>query len=165
MTGSTLHTDDRAVSIAVTHVLAIGITTLLISTLLIGAGGVLDEQKERAAREELSTIGDRVATQITTASRLGKSADEVEFVVNQPARVSGGTYTIEFVTPGGATDPSDACDGASVPPTDTALDTNGGCLVLETTNLNVVVTVPVHIPGPEPNVEQVGSGEIEITVP
>lgn len=156
MLGHSLHADDRAVSIAVTHVLAIGITTLLISTLLIGAGGVLDDQKERAAREELSTIGDRVSTQLTTASRMAETADSVEITVNQPTRVSGGTYTIDLVT----SSPESVCDGASVPPTPGELD---GCLVLETTNLNVVVTVPVHLPGPDPTVEVVGSGTIEIT--
>jgi len=150
--------DDRAVSIAVTHVLAIGITTLLISTLLIGASGVLQEQKERAARQELETIGNRVSTQITAASRLADTGDSATFRVNQPTRVSGGTYTLELVT----SSPQDACDGASRTPDPSTLD---GCLVLEATNLNVEVSMPVHIPGPEPNVRVVGSGEILITAP
>jgi hypothetical protein len=142
--------DDRAVSIAITHVLAIGITTLLVSTLLIGASGVLDEQKERAARGELDTIGNRVATQMTTAARIADDGSETQFLVRQPTRVSGGTYTL-------SNESASACDAASVPPT---ADPDS-CLVLETTNLNVEVTVPVHLPGDATvNVEVIGSGEI-----
>ena len=59
--------DRRAVSVTITHVLTIGITTILISGLLIGTGTLLDSQKDRATYDEKSTIGDRLAGEITAA--------------------------------------------------------------------------------------------------
>lgn len=46
---TTLPADDRAVSSAVTHALALGITAILMSGLLIAAGTMLDDQRENSA--------------------------------------------------------------------------------------------------------------------
>lgn len=133
--------DDRAVSIAVTHVLAIGITTLLISGLLIGASGLLTQQRDDAAREELNTIGNRLAVQIEKADSLvegdgaGGDTETVTFFVDQPSRVSGGTYVVDLDKDG------DECDAADVPP-----DGNPDmCLVLTPSNPDLDIR-PVKVP-------------------
>jgi FlaG/FlaF family flagellin (archaellin) len=90
--------DRRAVSVTITHVLTIAITTILISGLLIGTGTLLDNQKDRATYDEKSTIGDRLATEITAVDQAAQRADGPSTVTVQtehPRRLSGGQY---FVT-------------------------------------------------------------------
>ncbi|MFW5905804.1 MAG: DUF7266 family protein, partial [archaeon] len=63
---------DRAVSVAVTHVLAIGITTILIVGLLTAAGGLAKDEQEQSAREQLRMVGSSMASQIEHADALGR---------------------------------------------------------------------------------------------
>ena len=73
--------DERAVSIAVTHVLAIGITAVLMSGLLLGAGNMLDTQHEQSTESSLETIGERMASEIAGVDRtVGEDQDGVEDV-------------------------------------------------------------------------------------
>lgn len=119
-----LRSDDRGVSTAVTHVLAIGITTILITGLLVGASGLLADQRQNAARNELRTIGNRLANQVAKADEMvaGSSSaagnERVEFEVEQPAQVSGDSYSVSLVfrdcnkfnaVQPGSTEPTDAC--------------------------------------------------------
>ena len=100
-----LPADRRAVSVTITHVLTIGITTILISGLLIGTGTLLDSQKDRATYDEKSTIGDRLASEITAVDQKAQQAikqhpdddPEIEVAVRteHPRQLSGGQY---FVT-------------------------------------------------------------------
>jgi len=161
----TLAADDRAVSIAVTHVLAIGITTLLISGLLIGASGLLTQQRDDAAREELNTIGNRLAVQIEKADSLvegdgGSDTETVTFFVDQPSRVSGGTYVVRL-------QPGSECEDIARPP---GSDPDR-CLVLTPSNPDLDirrVEVPVQFDDDSGEVsvtlENRGSGEFVITV-
>ena len=98
--------DRRAVSVTITHVLTIGITTILISGLLIGTGTLLDSQKDRATYDEKSTIGDRLASEITSVEQSALRADEDEDVdvvvrTEHPRQLSGGQYFVSL---------SDDCD-------------------------------------------------------
>lgn len=89
--------DRRAVSVTITHVLTIGITTILISGLLIGTGTLLDSQKDRATYSEKSTVGDRLASEITSVDQAAQQDPDGEITVRteHPRQLSGGQY---FVT-------------------------------------------------------------------
>ncbi|PSQ16571.1 hypothetical protein BRD00_10455 [Halobacteriales archaeon QS_8_69_26] len=150
--------DERGVSVAVTHVLAIGITTLLITALLVGASGVLSQQREDAARQQLDTIGNRLAGQIAKADTMVDDdgpAENATFVVDQPATVSGGSYSVR-VKDGSACGLPDRPPGA-VP---------DACLELVPSNPDVdirPVRVPVHNESEFTLTSRTG-GEFNITV-
>jgi len=130
--------DDRAVSVAVTHVLAIGIVTILLTGLLISAGNVLDNQKRSSAQEELDTVGNRLASEIASIDRTTTpGADEtVRLDTDHPDRVTGSTYRVELV----ANDDSADCNGPLV-------DDPDACLVLSTSVLDDDRIVPVDVSG------------------
>ncbi|WP_227130673.1 DUF7266 family protein [Halorubellus salinus] len=91
-------TDDRAVSIAVTHVLTIGITTILITGLLVGGSGLLRDEKERATQTELRTIGNRMASEISSAYYSAEDAGggTMAVRVSHPQYVAGDNYNVEL---------------------------------------------------------------------
>ncbi|MCL9814338.1 DUF7266 family protein [Natranaeroarchaeum aerophilus] len=91
--------DRRAVSVTITHVLTIGITTILISGLLIGTGTLLDSQKDRATYDEKSTIGDRLAGEITAVDQAAQQESDGEITVRteHPRRLSGGQYFVTLI--------------------------------------------------------------------
>jgi hypothetical protein len=88
----------RAVSTAITHPLTLAITALLISTLLFGAGELLADQKNRAAREQLSEIGSDVVSQIEHLDSLNGTGESVNASVRPtyPDRVAGEEYSINI---------------------------------------------------------------------
>lgn len=93
----TLGRDDRAVSIAVTHVLTIGITTILISGLLLGAGSMLENQREQSTQSSLETIGERLASEISDVDRLTTDgATNVTVRTDHQRFVTGSQYTVEL---------------------------------------------------------------------
>jgi hypothetical protein len=94
---------DRAVSITVNYVIVLGITAVLISGLLVGAGGYVQEQRESVVREELSVVAEQVAAGIDDADRLARAHERavvtgsrtVRVGVDLPNRVAGESYRIE----------------------------------------------------------------------
>lgn len=96
---SEFNTDTRAASVAITHALTLGITALLITTLLFGTGSMLDEQKERVIRAGLLDVGDSVVTELDQIDRTVSSGDvtsDVNTTVAYPQRVGGVTYAIRL---------------------------------------------------------------------
>ncbi|MFC6955134.1 DUF7266 family protein [Halorubellus litoreus] len=98
MIRSNFFADDRAVSIAVTHVLTIGITTILITGLLVGGSGLLRDEKERATKTELRTIGNRMASEISSAYYSAEDAGggTMAVRVSHPEYVAGDNYNVEL---------------------------------------------------------------------
>jgi hypothetical protein len=145
--------DSRAVSVAVTHVLTIGITTVLVTGLLIAAGGVLDTERDRAAREELKTIGDRIGSELASVERASTPGADERIVVEteHPSRVSGSGYTVRL-EPGGGGTPCDV----------TRLDNASACLVLTATGMNEEVVVPVDVDRSSVNAGAVNGGDLRI---
>ena len=86
---------DRGLSVAVNHVLTIGITTVLIAGLLIGMGSMLDTQTDRSTERSLETIGERLAGEITSADRLGSEGGNVTISTDHPRTVTESTYRIQ----------------------------------------------------------------------
>jgi len=123
--------DDRAVSIAVTHVLTIGITTILIAGLLVGASGLLETEKDRATKTELRTIGNRMASEMSSAyySHDSASTGSVVVKVSHPEYVAGNNYNVELRNSG---------SGCSAPAV-----SSSKCLVLQTPTGNDEVVIPI----------------------
>lgn len=95
--------DDRGVSTAVGYTLTLGITALLISGLVIAAGGMVADQRDRAARSELGVYGQRIAGGVADADRLVAAADAggdadvpdtVRVRVALPDRAAGRAYAV-----------------------------------------------------------------------
>ena len=124
--------DQRAVSIAVTHVLAIGITAVLMSGLLLGAGNMLDTQHEQSTESSLETIGERLASEIAGVDRT-LDEEEVVRVETSHHRFAGGSqYTVTL---------HDDCP-SHIDGEHTLVETEQ-CLQLSSHGENVDVVIPI----------------------
>lgn len=119
---------DRGVSFPLSHVVTLGMTTLVVTGLLVSAGGYLDAEVDRSAARELTAIGETLATDLAAADRLaGGGADaSLTLQVSLPRQISGGAYLVSL-------EPSGPCAdrGASV-----------SCVVLRSPEVGVRRTVP-----------------------
>lgn len=95
--------DTRAVSVAVTHTIMLGITAILISGLILSAGTLLQNQEDRVAQQQVDEIGADVLSHVDTFERLDASGETVETTVrlDYPARIAEGPYSVAFVEDGG----------------------------------------------------------------
>lgn len=88
-------TTDRGVSTVVGYVLALGITTLLISGLLIAAGGAVDGRQNAVSRDSLEVVGQRLASKLMAADRLAETDPETVVVdVSLPSHIAGSGYGV-----------------------------------------------------------------------
>jgi hypothetical protein len=88
--------DDRAVTPAVTHALTIGISAILITGLMVGAGGLLDNQRTYVVENGLENVGGAVTGELVRIDQFdtdGVDAD-VTFTTDHPERVGGRTYNV-----------------------------------------------------------------------
>jgi hypothetical protein len=93
----TISTEDRGASVAVNHVLAIGITTILISGLLLSAATLLRDQRAQNAEPELRTIGNEIASHVAEGERIVDGPnDQITFHLDQPARIAGSSYDVRI---------------------------------------------------------------------
>jgi hypothetical protein len=138
--------DERAVSVAVTHVLAIGITTILIVSLMTAAGGMAENEQDRSARQQLKMIGSSMANQIEQADKLGRRGANVTVRKEFEETISGKYYSVDLET-------GNDCNAATI-------DTNA-CLVLNLTSSSVSTTVGVSNQSPVTFRDQ-GSGTVKI---
>jgi hypothetical protein len=140
-------TADRGVSIAVSHVLTLAITTVLISMLLIGASSVLDAETDRSAERSLETIGERLAGEIDDADRLlaDGTRESMEITVDHQRTVPNSAYTVEV---------RQDCDSP-------LLADDAGCLRLSADDLDIAVFVPLA-DGVEVEERTVRGGTIEL---
>ena len=109
--------DDRAVSIAVSHALMIGISGILITGLLMGSATLLDHQEERAAQQQVSDVGSETVSYIYEFDSLNQTGTGVNATVrpNYPGRiVDNYNYRLELEN-----------------------TTNGGTLEVQVSGLNV----------------------------
>ena len=124
-------TDDRGVSIALTHILTIAITTVLVAGLLLGASGLLEDRKTGAAQTELRTLGNRMAEDIANVGHeAGGTSGNIVLQTNHPPQVSGSGYAVSLY-------------GTSAPECGTyQSDSDVACLVMESPQANVQIIVP-----------------------
>ncbi|MFC7226278.1 hypothetical protein N0B31_02600 [Salinirubellus salinus] len=99
--------DDRAVNTTVGYVLTLGISSLLIVGLLVTAGGFVEDQRQTTVRQELSVVGQQVASDLSGADRLVRvGGSEVTVRSSLPGEVTGIRYRVEVdpaPTPSGPT--------------------------------------------------------------
>lgn len=138
--------DTRAVSIAVTHVMTIGITAVLVVGLMVGAGTMLDTERESSAEGSLETIGERLASEIASVDRyatmddtsdpdgidVSRSDTDVTVTTSHQSLVAGATYSIE-VRDGGPGDCGPLIEDAT------------SCLRLDAHGEDVTVYVPMSV--------------------
>lgn len=118
-----LHRDSRAVSTALGYVLGLTISALLISVMLYGVGGFVEDQREQVVREELTVVGQQLASDLTATDRLARGSPDdttaIRIESRLPAQIANTGYSIAIED-----DPGSAYR-----------------LVLRTENPDVVVTV------------------------
>jgi PKD repeat protein len=124
--GPTLAWDDRAVSVAVSYVLALGITAILISGLLVASSDYLEDERQRATVQELDDLGNELAGAFADADRLSRSGGETSLTVERPTRIAGSDYTVEIRHGPICSTPSES-----------------DCLHLQSAADNVSITVPL----------------------
>lgn len=99
--------DSQGVSTIVGYTITLAITTLLVSGLLLAAGGFVQNQRERAVRGELKVIGQQIAADAQAGDRFVQAGD-TDFTIERdlPDTVTGSEYTIEIVaSDSGSPDP------------------------------------------------------------
>ena len=115
---------DRGTVPALTYVLAIGITSLLIAGLLITANGYLTDRREQVVRNELEVVGERLAAEVVAADQVSDGGGRVAQRTTVPTDIAGAGYHVSL---------------ADCP-------TAGACLRLESADpdVNASATVPVN---------------------
>jgi len=134
--------DRRGVSVTVGYILMLTVAMLLMGVLLAGAGGLMESQSQQVIDDELTVIGNQLASNIHEADRLAvvgaADTDEptVDLTARLPDRVAGTGYLV---------------------------DIDSDTITLSTSNPNVEVTVDY----PEPDTElapsdQVAGGDLRL---
>ncbi|MFB6180177.1 MAG: LamG-like jellyroll fold domain-containing protein [Halorientalis sp.] len=140
--------DTRGVRTVITHVMAIGIVSVLIVGLILSAGSYLTSQKESAARHELRTVGNRLADEITQLDRLSVHGGNATMRASHPDRISGSSYNARIAT-------GSACDTPSF--------TSKSCLVIWSDQLDVSQKIPLETsPKTDLSVTQVDPGQFKL---
>ncbi|ELZ23947.1 DUF7266 family protein [Natrinema limicola] len=145
---------DRGTSITITHVLTIGITTLLIAALLTSSGTLLENETERSAESSLETIGERLAGEIESVDRMATDDASVTVTADHPRTVANSRYTVKLLD-------SDECGNADLL-SDSPTNTND-CLRLTASNADTEVYVPVAIDNLDDGQPPVSGGSLEIS--
>jgi hypothetical protein len=140
---------DRGVSTVVSHVLAIGITSILVMGLLLAAGSYLEDQKEYAAREELETVGYTLANSLAQIDQLSAQGANVTTWSRLPERISGESYDARVAT-------GSSCEEPNADP-----DT---CLIVNSNGLGVSQKIPLEASN-DIVVTQVEPGRFKMTAP
>ena len=103
---SEIRTDQRAVASTLSYILTLSITTILLVSVLAGAGSVVDGQQDRALESGLVVQGERLAADLMTVDRLSRTGtvERVEVRTDLPMRVAGEGYRIEITEDGEGND-------------------------------------------------------------
>ena len=86
----------RATSTVVSYVLALAITAVLVSGLLMAGGNLVEDQREEVVRTELSALGQTLAADIEGADRLAGTVESgrVALRISLPRQAGGLGYTV-----------------------------------------------------------------------
>ena len=137
-------------SIALTHVLTIGIATILVAMLLMAGSAMLDSESERSTETALETVGERLAGEIDNVDRMAAQRDAVSLVSEQPQTVTNTGYTVTVLSP-------DEC-GDRAP----LLDGSNHCLEVDASSADVTVHVPLKVETGIETGRSIQGGAIEI---
>ncbi|GCF14780.1 hypothetical protein Harman_27150 [Haloarcula mannanilytica] len=97
MSRNSFLSDRRGVSPAVTQALTIGITSLLVTGLLIGGSQMVDSQRERVTEEALENVGDGIARDLIRLDAFNTESlnSSVSFRATYPERIADQSYNVE----------------------------------------------------------------------
>jgi hypothetical protein len=99
--GRRIGRDERAISTALGYVLTLAISSLLISGLMLAAGGFVESEREQVIRSELTVVGQTLIADTEGADRLAATIDgDVRVKSTLPRRVGSSSYSIT-ITDGG----------------------------------------------------------------
>ncbi|ELZ82923.1 hypothetical protein KU306_10480 [Haloferax larsenii] len=89
----------RGVSTTLGFVLTLTITAILVSGLMVAAGGFVSGERERITEAELEVIGQRLAANLEATDRVVAGSDDQTTVrissrLELPPRVAGTTYRV-----------------------------------------------------------------------
>ncbi|APW99691.1 hypothetical protein CHINAEXTREME_18785 [Halobiforma lacisalsi AJ5] len=157
MIGDGFDTDtehERGISVAVTHVLTIGITTILIAMLLTSGATLLESETERSAESSLETIGERLADEIENVDRMANEETHSVIVTTEhPGTVANSRYTVELLE---GDNGNGECSEAPL------LDGSTDCLRLTSNDIDRDVYVPLVVESAMGSDDPVAGGTIEI---
>jgi hypothetical protein len=92
--------EERGVAVTLNYVLVIAISTTLVTGLLIVGGSFVEDQRERVIENELSVIGNHMASNLEQVDRFAAASDDEPEAayVNQTLQrsVTGSTYTVQL---------------------------------------------------------------------
>lgn len=120
---------ERGLSSTVNYVLAVGITAILVTSLVLAMGGFLEDESQRATRQQLESLGARLADDIAAADGLARTGGNVTVEAEAPERVVGKSYTIELGRESECESPRFESEH---------------CLVLETAGRGITVRQPIE---------------------
>ncbi|MFA9415490.1 hypothetical protein [Natrinema sp. HArc-T2] len=144
-------TRERGVSISITHVLALGITTILVAMLLISASTMLETERDRNTEASLETIGERIAHDIGVVDQaIEASSDQMTVTTDQPRQAGNARYTVTLLD-------SSTCAEAPL------LDGSTACLHLTADGTDAEAYVPIKNETAIDSGESVHGGRIEIS--
>lgn len=91
--------DTRAVSPAVTQALAIGISTILITGLLVGGTTFINTKTDNTVRAGLQDVGSGVTSDLVRLDQYNGSASTgtIAYTSDYPDRVGGESYRIRLI--------------------------------------------------------------------
>lgn len=142
----TLVSDERGVNTTLTHALTLSITAILIIGLITGTTSFFQSEREQVAREELRTIGNRLASEIMQVSRLDTPGGGTTITSDHPDFVAGLQYDAKILT-------GPECEASDI--------TTRTCIALETGELDVEVEVPLQNKSGV-TIDSVGGGKFEV---
>ena len=95
-------TADRGVAITLNYVLVLGISTILVTGLLVTGGQFVEDQREQVIESEMTVVGSHVAGNLEHVDRLVRAGDveATTAAVNQSFQnsLTGTTYTVRIST-------------------------------------------------------------------
>jgi hypothetical protein len=98
--------DDRAVSTALTQVLVLGISTVLVVGLVVAVGGFISDQRDRAFRDGATALGEQVAS---AAAEVSQTDGDRQLSVSLRLQSRIATQSYEITLTSGPACPADAC--------------------------------------------------------
>jgi PKD repeat protein len=137
--------DERAVSVTLTQVFALGVASLLVLALLASVGSFVGGERDRVAREGLETVANRLADEITRVDALVDGGATATLRTDHVRRVAGSAYRVTLRGGG--------CSAGGA----------GACLRLAAVDRAVSVAVPVRNRSPV-EIDRAAPGEFEVTV-
>lgn len=88
-------TDDRAVSTAVSHAITIGITSIMLTGLMIGASQMVDDQRQYVVERGLEDVSNAVVSDLLRMDQFNTTNAPVSFSADHPDRIGGSHYSID----------------------------------------------------------------------